>query len=364
METTIVGGEEWEPIHFYYYAGKKDQHYICQLCGHNPIKRVFVIKSRTSGQELHIGSECATNYLDADIISGLTKMFGIEYNKIVNPIKYEDGVQVLEWAVENTIQLPLRMRSEFINSGSASSVLQKINNGKGISKREKEVMESYKIIFNNHEGYKVVTKITEDMKEMMYEKRQKQIEEDRRWHIFQNLLFSLKNDIPDWEKMKERNEEIIELLAQVDKESLGYFQKNTIRIVEDRIKNGLDVNNYISSMKEIIESKNKQTVIDDIFNKLDEKDLSDNQKSFVESVRSQYNNKKSISDKQRFALERFLSNDKDESVKQLFDKIEEFELGSRDKNFVASINKFYNDRDYITPKQKAALENIIKKEAA
>jgi hypothetical protein len=101
LPTTVVGDDEFTPVKFYYSLGQK-----CDLCGHVPIKRVYVIKSESSSKEAHIGSECAKNYIDEDIVEGLTKVFQIEYNKIVNVEKYDEGLKALEWAVETGFRLP------------------------------------------------------------------------------------------------------------------------------------------------------------------------------------------------------------------------------------------------------------------
>jgi len=41
---------------------------VCELCGHNPIRRLFFIKHQETGAEKMIGSECARNYVRVDLV--------------------------------------------------------------------------------------------------------------------------------------------------------------------------------------------------------------------------------------------------------------------------------------------------------
>lgn len=58
-------GREWHLTAVAHTQG----HATCQLCGHNPIRRLYFIKNQTNGQELMIGSECARNYVHVDLIA-------------------------------------------------------------------------------------------------------------------------------------------------------------------------------------------------------------------------------------------------------------------------------------------------------
>jgi hypothetical protein len=57
-------GQEWRLVAVAHTRG----HATCQLCGHNPIRRLFFIQSSTTGRELMIGSECARNYVRVDLV--------------------------------------------------------------------------------------------------------------------------------------------------------------------------------------------------------------------------------------------------------------------------------------------------------
>lgn len=41
---------------------------VCELCGHNPIRRLYFVKNRTNQQILCIGSECARNLVTVDLV--------------------------------------------------------------------------------------------------------------------------------------------------------------------------------------------------------------------------------------------------------------------------------------------------------
>lgn len=147
QETTVLGGQVWRVTKFYYTAHKQD----CELCGHANLKRVFVIRCDDTQKELHIGSECATNYIDVDIVKGLCKVFDLEYNKIVNPIKFEKELEILNWVVSqkgirDEVVCLRSYRASLINYGNPLSVIHKINSGKVVGKREKEVIEFWATI--------------------------------------------------------------------------------------------------------------------------------------------------------------------------------------------------------------------------
>lgn len=64
QEQQRSAGREWLLTHVAHTNG----YAICELCGHNPIKRLYFIESASTGRELMIGSECARNYADVDLI--------------------------------------------------------------------------------------------------------------------------------------------------------------------------------------------------------------------------------------------------------------------------------------------------------
>lgn len=151
LDMTVYASQEWQCTKAYYAHKRQD----CQLCGHANLMRVFVIKSQHSGQELHIGSECVKNYLNDDIVAGLCKLFDLEYNKIVNPVKYEDSIDALRWAYEQSRDGAFRYysfngrRSRLQNYGDPSAVIRKIDSGKVIGKNERDVMEFWKSVYDN-----------------------------------------------------------------------------------------------------------------------------------------------------------------------------------------------------------------------
>ena len=159
LEQTIQGDDEFTIESAYRSPGMK-----CELCGHNPIKNVFVLKHKTNHNKLNIGCECAKNYIDADLVDAVCKEYDFEYRKIVNPIKFEDYLPALEWAREykgaarlSSVRSQL---SKFINYGNPSNILAKINGGKTIGKREKEVLEFWKHVYENQDAVAVVHQIS------------------------------------------------------------------------------------------------------------------------------------------------------------------------------------------------------------
>lgn len=65
---------EWTLTHVAHTRGYS----TCDMCGHNPIKRLFFIKSASSGREMCIGSECARNYADVDLVNAYLRRIGRE----------------------------------------------------------------------------------------------------------------------------------------------------------------------------------------------------------------------------------------------------------------------------------------------
>ena len=153
LDMTVYASQEWQATKAYYAHKRQD----CELCGHANLMRVFVIKSQSSGRELHIGSECVRNYLNDDIVAGICKLFDLEYNKIVNPVKYEDAMEALRWAYEQTRLGAFRYysfngrRGRLQNYGDPSAVIRKIDSGKPIGKNEREVMDFWKEAFERRE---------------------------------------------------------------------------------------------------------------------------------------------------------------------------------------------------------------------
>jgi len=62
-------------------VGHTHGHATCELCGHNPIRRLFWIKQNSTGRELMVGSECAVNYANADLVRGYMSRLQSEQNR-------------------------------------------------------------------------------------------------------------------------------------------------------------------------------------------------------------------------------------------------------------------------------------------
>jgi len=62
----------------------------CELCGHNPIVNVFTIKHKTTGVEKLIGSECAGNWVDADLARAMIHELLRRKASIKNELKFRD----------------------------------------------------------------------------------------------------------------------------------------------------------------------------------------------------------------------------------------------------------------------------------
>jgi hypothetical protein len=157
LEKTITGNQHFKPVKVYRHTGRK-----CDLCGHNPIKNVFVIENKARHQELHIGSDCARNYIDADLVSAICKQYNLEYKKIVNPIKFEADIEILEWALSGkapAVRSLHYLRYNLVHQGSPRNLLTKIRTGKNIGKREKEVLAFWKHVYDNQDAILVVEEI-------------------------------------------------------------------------------------------------------------------------------------------------------------------------------------------------------------
>jgi hypothetical protein len=64
VPTERQAGQAWHLVAVAHTQG----HATCELCGHNPIRRLFFIRHTSTNQELMIGSECARNYARVDLI--------------------------------------------------------------------------------------------------------------------------------------------------------------------------------------------------------------------------------------------------------------------------------------------------------
>lgn len=60
------GSADWQLIS----VGHTRGHATCELCHHNPIRRLFWIKSIRTGEIKMVGSECAVNFASADLVRG------------------------------------------------------------------------------------------------------------------------------------------------------------------------------------------------------------------------------------------------------------------------------------------------------
>ncbi len=56
--------QEWKLVGVSHIMG----YAVCELCGHNPIRRLFFIQSETTGETKMVGSECARNYASVDLV--------------------------------------------------------------------------------------------------------------------------------------------------------------------------------------------------------------------------------------------------------------------------------------------------------
>ena len=69
---------------------------ICDLCGHNPIKRIFAIKCKSTKKIMEVGSECIKNWVGVDLAKGLAKVLDFKKNAVVYKEKYADQVDSLK----------------------------------------------------------------------------------------------------------------------------------------------------------------------------------------------------------------------------------------------------------------------------
>ncbi len=70
-------GRQWQLVRVAHTIG----HAQCQLCGHNPIRRLFFIQNTADGnRELMIGSECARNYVGVDLVDAYLRRMAQEAN--------------------------------------------------------------------------------------------------------------------------------------------------------------------------------------------------------------------------------------------------------------------------------------------
>jgi len=81
---------------------------ICDLCGHNPIMRIFGVRSKTNGRKLEVGSECIKNWVGADLAAGLASILDAKKNSIVYEERLEDEIAVLEAIIKDPAEVVKR----------------------------------------------------------------------------------------------------------------------------------------------------------------------------------------------------------------------------------------------------------------
>lgn len=337
LDETMLGNQEWDVVNV--RRGDTD----CELCGHKHIRNIFTIKCKANGNKLDIGSKCAKNYADADLIDGLCKMYNLEYNKIVNPIKFEKELENLAWGAspESTPyrRLPSvrRLMGRMVNCGSASKVIAKINGGKYIGKREKEVIALYSYLKNNQalvlvvdNAYRIGEKIRYEARMAEYEARRKQWEAEaearraaeRRQRLYRNVLTLFAN---------------LDSLTRRRNEALAY-----------RVCNAFYDSNYGEILREVqltstlAKCKNSRE---------------------VEFVKQNHNSRLTV------AQQKWLDDIKSREVVEteetpevdyrgLFQELYSYELKPRDKKFVGSCYGYFKRNGFVTDGQLPILEKI------
>jgi len=317
LTSTITGADEFTATKVYRHTGM-----VCQLCGHNPIKNVFVIEHKINKKELHIGSDCARNYINTDLVDAVCREYAIEYKKIVNPIKFADTLPILEWAAERkgvaalaSVRRPLW---NFINSGDPRNIIFKINAGKSIGKREKEVIAFWTHVYNNQDEVVIIDNIQKliessrryamDLRMKVREDKMKMEANKRKTALFfRNQPLNIASGICSWLKAVHfehgnvsREAEITKALVNANAnetkfindvkrsyiaraESLSYRQAAWLTTLISRSTKPEDVD--CSQVEALIESARK-------------KKLNYRQENFVDSVEYQFEKKGTLSVKQ------------------------------------------------------------------
>jgi hypothetical protein len=394
LPTTIIGDDEFRPVRFYYSLGQK-----CDLCGHNPIKRVYVIESVHSGQEAHIGCDCAKNYLDIDIVEGLTKLFQIEYNKIVNVEKYADEVLALEWAKESRFALPYNLKAcgvenidsryDLVHGGDASSVLTKLRDGKGISKRERQVMEIWDWFYTRRGELAVVKWFSDAVQSYRLAAYKAKAES-------QIVATS-------WKNVFEFGEVALAAQAAISAGTISddYDLRRITRFVEDftkgpslteisydpyfRVDRGVDrwsVDEARRILERVAQSGEFDRQRDIIAAAKRQGNLSPKESKFLDDALERLNGKRwygryssgrnkpalltdgqlkwATSIAERTANATADVSGSDPEIDALFEKLAGVNLGKR-KSFIDSLRSFYAERGFLTPNQKGHLRKNVAK---
>jgi hypothetical protein len=348
LPTTIYGDDEFGFEKFYYSSGQ-----ICDLCGHNPIKRVYVIKSITTKKEAHIGCECAKNYIDADIVDGLSKIFNFEYNKIINPIKYETEVEAIDWAIENKIRLPYRISGagvegvrtsyDLINGGSPRSVKAKIDAGKAVTKKEKQVLAVWSWVYSHRVEIDLINSVGRVLGQLGEVVKRAKLEAeivsktDEQTLKFGDVYNSVK-DAPNKPTVVESFVRKYEAGFQIGGSGNRLYIFGGVGAYEGKeaiiFSNGLG----------------KVSRVDEAIEKVGEND-------FLKSLRDRVSRGLELSERQAAAVERILA--PADEVDALVAKAEKGEFGPKKKEFINSICEFYHNKGYISRKQIYYLEKAV-----
>lgn len=82
---TRQAGQEW----VLYQVAVARGYTACELCGHNPIRRLFFIRSRTTDATMCIGSECVRNYVHVDLVDAWVRTINREQRQTLEAERNE-----------------------------------------------------------------------------------------------------------------------------------------------------------------------------------------------------------------------------------------------------------------------------------
>ena len=337
FESGIAGGEEWNFTNFRY------GHMDCELCNHKNIRRIFTIQCKANGNKLDIGSECAKNYIDSDLVDGLCRVFNVEYNKIVNPIKFEDALEILNWAVEtkefHNLSSFRSHRYNLINYGDAGSVIRKINLGKNITKREKEVIAFWKHVKDNQE---LVT------------------------HFNNQFVANAEKRRAAWEAQRQAAHEArlaVYKRNRVFRDLASVFRNirhNNLQLAARSQKHCQVLGNFLVNAVVYVETKRVKTLAEKVIASDEERG-----KGVAYTVVRYIDAGWNVSDRQIAALEKAVA-PKTATIeifgtKELVEKVNNASLSGWSVDFVRSVTAFYNKNGNISQKQFNVLNKIAKK---
>lgn len=338
------------------------QEFDCELCGHQHCVREFIIKNVQTEEIMSIGSECIHHFegrgIDIDLAFGLMKRIEKATAEARNDAKMKLGLEA--WEKLTTEERTKLYR--YYREGSdwvPDSVIEELGKAafKNLSKEEKNriTIEAF-VVYQAKQllldmKYKNAVLTEEQVEDILnlgfgdeYEEAKKKQEEkniqkkkDEFMNGFDNIIHNYKIDMNEDQK-KQHAEDFEKLIEKIIEKriELGFEES----ILSELRKEYEDAIAYHNERRFVLDYEGNNSIIKDMaaFYRSHRR-LSENQISFAHSIIVNEAKEKDI--------------DFENKLNWLFE--------NEDNSFVKSVSHQYNQKGYISDKQKEAIEKIYKK---